>query len=130
LLDTLMYTFHMPWPFRALVIGVLLSWGLAPQLACFMPGQMPTQSEMDCCQGMAGDCSGANMSHACCQTVVRTDLGVAAKIIRHVVPRQDQLAAVTDRAPDLRIRFDNQFITETDHAPPGRLAGSSLTLRI
>src|SRR5579884_1580833 len=114
-----MYTLHMSLPFRVLALGVLLSWGLAPQLACFMPDQTPTQSDMDCCKGMSGDCSAANMSHDCCQTVVRTDLGVAVKIIRHVIPRSEIAAAPVDRAPDLRLRLDHQFTPETVHAPPG-----------
>src|SRR5215470_9767215 len=74
-----MYTFHMSWSFRGLVLAVLLGWGLAPQLVCFMPDQTPASSEMDCCKGMAADCNDANMSQACCQTVVRTDIGIAAR---------------------------------------------------
>jgi len=120
----------MSWPFRALALGVLLSWGLAPQLACFMPDQTLTQSDMDCCKGMAGDCSASTMSHACCQTVVRTDLGVAAQIIRHVIPRSEIAAASAGRAPDLLIRLDHQFSTESVHPPPGNSGGSSLILRI
>jgi hypothetical protein len=48
------------------VLVVLLAWGLAPQIACLMPEQMATQSEMDCCEGVATDCSAANMSQTCC----------------------------------------------------------------
>ena len=128
--DTPMYTLHMSWPFRTLVLGLLLAWGLAPQLACFMPDQPLTAAEMDCCKEMASDCSTANMTHACCKTVVRTDPGVAAKVVRHDVPQ----LAVADRtlniAAELSRNFDSQFSRQTDHAPPVKGGGSSLVLRI
>jgi hypothetical protein len=129
-LDILMYTLNMSWPFRALVLGVLLVWGLGPQLACFMPDQALTPDEMDCCKGMAGDCSSANMSHACCQTAVRTDVGVTAKVVRHVMPRLDIAAATTHISPDLLSWFDRYLSIETDHAPPDKPGGTSLILRI
>src|SRR5262245_7357703 len=92
-----MYTLHMSWSFRALVLAVVLAWGLAPQLACFMPDQTLSKSEMDCCQGMAGDCNSANMSsHTCCETVVRTDVGIAAKVVRNLIPGFDVAATAID----------------------------------
>ena len=125
-----MYTLHMSWPFRALVFAVVLAWGLVPELACFMPGQTITKSEMDCCQGMAGDCSSANMSHACCQTPVRTDLGIAAKGIRNVILRFD----VAERAIDISIALPStgswELSIHKSHAPPAESLVSSVILRI
>jgi hypothetical protein len=129
-MDTPMYTFYMSWPFRTLVLGVLLAWGLAPQLACLMPDQALTPAEMDCCKEMAADCSAANMSHACCTTVIRTDLGIAAKVVRPDVPQ----LAVADRTPNIAAAFstsfDRQISPQTGHAPPDKAGESSLILRI
>ena len=125
-----MYTLHMSLPFRVLVLGVLVSCGLGPQLACFMPDQKLTQSEMDCCKGMAGDCSAANMSQACCQTVVRTDTGVAAKIVRYGMPRTEVAAASTHISADSVLPFDRHLSLPSDHAPPDKSGGTSLILRI
>jgi hypothetical protein len=124
-----MYTLQMSWSFRALVIGMLLSWGLAPQLACLMPDQTMTQSDMDCCKGVSGDCSAANMSHPCCQTVVRTDVGVAAKVVNHAAPRLG-IAAATTSVVDLPFSFDRQLSGRTDQAPPDKPSSSNLILRI
>jgi hypothetical protein len=122
-----MYTLHMFWPFRGLVLVVLLVWGLAPQLACLMPEPTATQSEMDCCKGMAADCSTANMSQTCCQTVVRTDIGIVAKTDRNMMPLC--VAAYTIVIlPALRASFDLPALEQSDHAPPP--GGSSLILRI
>ena len=68
-----MYTLRMSWPFRVLVLALLLGWGVAPQLACFMPEQA-TQAEMDCCEKMAGECGQTQMTHECCRPEVRTEI--------------------------------------------------------
>jgi hypothetical protein len=125
-----MYTLQMSWPFRTLILGVLLAWGLAPQLACFMPDQALTPAKMDCCKEIAGDCSDASMTHACCKTVVRTDPGMAAKIARHDVPRLDAAGRTTDIATDFFPIVDHQLSRQTDHSPPDKSGGSSLILRI
>jgi hypothetical protein len=125
----LMYTFQMSWSFRAMVLGVVLSWGLLPQLACLMPEQTLTPAEMDCCKGMAADCSAPNMSHVCCQTVVRTDVGIAAKVLRHGPPSLNPASSVTTPSSPF-VSFDRQFSKEIDHAPPGSPGVSSLILRI
>jgi hypothetical protein len=125
-----MYTLHMSWSFRTLALGVVLAWGLAPQLACLMPDQALTAAEMDCCKGMTGDCSSANMSQACCQTTVRTDVGIAAKVVRDVAPRLDVAAATTDILPHVFFAFDGQPPRQADHAPPDNPRNSSQVLRI
>src|SRR5262249_17139469 len=122
-----MYTFHMFWPFRGLVLAVLLGWGLAPQLACLMPEPTASQSEMDCCKGMAADCSAANMSQTCCQTVVRTDIGIVAKTDRNMMPMCVAGNAVV-LLPALTASFDPPALKPSDHAPPP--GGSFLILRI
>jgi len=123
-----MYTLPMSWSFRAWVLLLLLSWGLIPQLACFVPDQALTPQAMDCCQGMAGDCSSANMSQACCQTVVHTNLGITVRVTREAMPTLDAAVAVTDTAPDLNINFDPLQLSRTAHAPPDTI--SPLILRI
>jgi hypothetical protein len=123
-----MYTFHMSWPFRAWALALVLSWGLIPQLACFMPDQAPTQQTMNCCQGMAGDCSSANMSQACCQTVVRANLGITAKVVRDTMPRLNAAATVTEIAPDFSINFDPLVLSRTAHAPPDKTSPSILRI--
>ena len=52
-----MYTLPMSRSFRTLALSVAMLWALAPQLACFMPGQM-TETEQQCCKEMANDCGG------------------------------------------------------------------------
>jgi hypothetical protein len=130
ILDTPMYTLHMSWPFRALVLAVVLAWGLAPQLACFMPDQALTESEMDCCEGMASDCSSANMSHACCRTVVRTDVGIAAKVVRNLMPTFDVAERATDISIALPLRVIRELSIHNSHAPPSGALVSSVILRI
>jgi hypothetical protein len=122
-----MYTFYMFWPIRGLVLAVLLAWGLAPQLACLMPEQSATQSEMDCCKRMAADCSAANMSQTCCQTAVRTDIGIVAKTSRNMVPLCVASNAIVI-LPSLSASFDPPALKPSGHAPPP--GGSSLILRI
>ena len=128
--DTLMYTLHMSWPFRALVLTVVVAWAIAPQLACFMPDQTFTKSETDCCQQMATDCSSANMSDACCRTMVRTDVGIAAKVVRNIMPRFD----VAERAIDISIALPSNgsrgLSIHNSHAPPAESLVSSVILRI
>jgi hypothetical protein len=76
----------MSWPFRALVLLVVLGWGIGPELMCFLPEETSTEAELDCCQKMAGECGDTQMSHQCCRPEVRTQVGVAAKIIRQNMP--------------------------------------------
>jgi len=125
-----MYTLHMSWSFRTLVLALVMAWGIAPQLACLMPDQTLTPAEMDCCKGMAGDCSSSNMSQACCQTTVRTEVVIAAKVVRHVMPRLDVAAATTNINPDLFFAFDGQPPRQTDPVPPDSPGNSSPVLRI
>ena len=130
-LGTLMYTLHMSLSFRAWVLAVALASGLGPQLACFMPDQTVTKSEMDCCERMAGDCSGANMSHACCRTVVQTDVGIVAKVFRNLMPTSD----VAERAiDDVSIALQNggfgELFIYNNHAPPPEPLVSFTILRI
>jgi hypothetical protein len=126
-----MYTLHMSWSFRAVCLAVGLACGLAPQLACFMPSQPLTASEMDCCQEMSNDCSGANMSDACCQTVVRTDVGVAAKMIRNLLPpigAAESGGALSATLPNDVLR--DSSVRHNNHAPPPESAVSYAVLRI
>jgi hypothetical protein len=125
-----MYTLPMSWSFRALVVGVVMAWGLGPQLACFMPENMLTEAERDCCEKMASECGGTNMSHECCRTVVRSDVGIATKVVRSVMPHFDVAARMPQTVAILCQTFSPQFLIENGHAPPGQAEVTFLTLRI
>ena len=117
--------------FRGSVLGVVLACALAPQLVCFMPDETLTQSEMDCCKEMASDCSSPKMSHACCQTVVQTDVGIAAKVVRNVIPRFDVAERMVDiSATVLRHSSSRELPIHNNHAPPKDPLVSSSILRI
>jgi hypothetical protein len=120
----------MSWSFRTLALSVVLAWGLVPQLACFMPDQARTKSEMDCCEGMSSaDCNSANM-HDCCQTVVRTNFGVAMKVVRNVVPPVDAINSwIAIQVPVDHDGFRELSIQDS-HAPPPDPVVSSSILRI
>src|SRR5262245_40808353 len=83
----IMYTCRMSWSFRALVMSLTLLWAVAPQLACFMPGEVLTEAEHECCKEMLDACGGTNMTHDCCRTVIRADVGIVAKSIRSAPPQ-------------------------------------------
>jgi hypothetical protein len=125
-----MYTLPMSWSFRVLVVGVVMAWGLGPQLACFMPENMLTEAERDCCEKMASECGGTNMSHECCRTVVRSDVGIATKIVRNVMPHFDVASPTAETHVILCLTFFPQFLIADGHAPPGQAGVSFLTLRI
>jgi hypothetical protein len=126
-----MYTLPMSWTFRALAVAVILAWGFVPQLACFVPEQMLTQAEQDCCAKMAAECGGTmTMSHACCRAVVRPDAGIVTKATRDVMPRVDVAEIWAEAVPVLLPDVSRDTVRQTDHAPPGALTVSSLVLRI
>jgi hypothetical protein len=125
-----MYTLHMSWSFRALALTVVLAWGLVPQLACFMQEQTVTPAEMDCCQKMANNCGAPSMSQTCCRPVGRTDIGIAAKPIRSMMPRSDTAELTTDIVLFSTLRFPCELSNPGDHAPPDQSALSSVVLRI
>jgi len=120
----------MSWSFRALILTVVVVWGLAPQIACFMPDQSLTQAEMDCCQHKADDCGQMNMT--CCRTTTPThNVGITAKPVRNPLPQVHMasapvgIPAVTPPAGFVRSTIAN------DHAPPpSDSAASPLILRI
>src|SRR5215471_15170324 len=113
-----MYTQHMSWSSRTFVLSLVLIWVLAPQLACFMPSQPAMPSEMDCCKEMASDCHRPNMSQACCQTGVRTDLGIASKVVRNLMPTIDAAADWEDPLARLTSGDFPESSIHNSHAPP------------
>jgi hypothetical protein len=124
-----MYTLCMSWSARALALMVVLTWGLAPQLACFMPDETLTPAEMDCCQKMANDCGAANMSDTCCRPAARTDIGITAKTIRNVMPRVDTAGKTTNTVLFPALHFARELSNQSDHAPPDP-SSSFVILRI
>ena len=124
-----MYTLHMSWPLRSLVLGLVIVWGLAPQLACFMPEHSQTEAEKDCCEKMASDCHGTSMSQ-CCQTSVRTDVAIAGKTIRSLMPHSDVVFRTADVVTISCFTFSSRFLTERDQSPPDKPGVFFLTLRI
>ena len=125
-----MYTFRMSWSFRVLVFNVAMVWALAPQLACFMPDQMFTEPEKECCKQMANSCGGANMSHECCRSAVRIDVGTATKAVRHVAPQFEVTERTIDIAASLLLAGSRRLSVQNNHAPPHDPEASSLILRI
>jgi len=127
----LMYTLPMSWPFRTLVVALLVIVGLGPQLACFMADQPAAASDMECCKEMIGACTAPNNSSQCCQVSAPTPFALAAKAVSHVVPRVEVVAATA--AADLQWLFtaDRQISRNIDTGPPDRNhESSSLVLRI
>ena len=119
----------MSWSLRVLVVTVTLIWGLAPQLACFMPDQALTQHEMDCCEQMAGTCSQTDMS--CCRPVVRTDVpGLAARPVRNIGPDVHIAPRPVSIAGTVPANVLAEFPIQNDHAPPPDVGSFSLILRI
>jgi len=127
-MEHVMYTLHMSWPFRALVLLVVLGWGIPPELICFLPEESLTQAEMDCCQKMAGECGDTQMSHQCCRPEVRTQVGIAAKIIRQSVP----VSEAAEWNPDItKLLHDSWNVAEiTIDRPPDKPPLSPSILRI
>jgi hypothetical protein len=123
------YTSHMSWPYRVLILTMVVVWGLIPQIACFMPDQSPTQAEMDCCQKKAPDCGEMNMT--CCRTVGPAQIvGINAKPVRNPMPDVDVASApVSIAVVSLPAALTGSAIPN-DHAPPYDSAASSLILRI
>ena len=124
-----MYTLHMTWSFRALVLSVAMIWGLVPQLACFMPDPTPTPAEMECCKEMMNDCSGMNMSHDCCRTPPHTDVGIIVKALR--VSALHMAEAVVFNVESFSVPASSRRLSVQDpHSPPHDYEPSLLVLRI
>ena len=124
-----MYTLLMSWPFRALALSVAALWIIAPQLACFMPDELLTEPEMECCRQMAMDCGGMSMTQPCCRHVSHTDVGIASKALRHPAP-QFMAIEITDRAATPPVSGILKLSFRNAHAPPHDPQASSLALRI
>ena len=120
----------MSWSFRSLVLTVAVAWGVAPQIACFMPDQTLSQQEKDCCNEMASDCGGSNMTHECCRTVVRTDTGIAAKVLRHALPDSVLTNIGIPVVRPMSLDGSRQLATRNNHAPPHDREALSSILRI
>lgn len=123
-----MYTVHMTWSFRALVLSVAMVWALVPQLACFMPDPALTPPEMDCCKEMVNDC-GTNMSHECCRTPGPTDVGIVAKATRVKALHLAEAVMLHVESSPLRTPSRGLSVQHT-HAPPHDAGASPLVLRI
>jgi hypothetical protein len=108
-------------------------WALMPQLACFFPEEMLTESESECCRQMASDCDEANMpQHDCCRTLVQPNVATSAKALRDLNPHFEVLATVIAfETPSLPL-FDDVAAgsVRNIHAPPDDSYALSLVLRI
>ena len=126
-----MYTLHMTWPFRLLVVSVTMLWAFVPQLACFMPDPTAMPAAMECCKEMMNDCSGMNMSHECCQTRIPADpeAGIIAKAPRVHTPQVAEVVMVHADSSLLWTSVHRLPVQDT-HAPPHNADTSRLTLRI
>jgi hypothetical protein len=124
-----MYTLHMTWPFRILVISVVMVWALMPQLACFMPDPTATPAEMECCKEMMNDCSGMNMSHECCRTPAHSEVGIIAKATRVNQPHMAE-AVMLNVESSLVLTPVRRLASQDTHAPLHSADASPLVLRI
>ena len=124
-----MYTLYMTWPFRALALSVAMVWALVPQLACFMPDPALTPAEMDCCQKMANECGGMNMSHECCRPQARADVGIVAQSARIKVPHLAD-AVMLHIEPFRPLMVSSGLFVRETHAPPPDPVSPPLALRI
>lgn len=71
---------------RLLSLAVMIVWALIPQVLCLLPIEK-TETEMECCQRMAGDCGNANMQeHKCCTRTVKVDAAVVTLTQRDLIP--------------------------------------------
>jgi hypothetical protein len=114
-----------------MVLGLLVSVGLAPQLACFMPSESLSQSDMECCKEMIFACAAPNMSHECCQTLAPAPVGLTEKASYDVMPRSTLVGATVEIARELLVRFDRQRAWFEDPGPPHQHGDSSfVVLRI
>ena len=59
----------------AVALGALLLWTVAPALACFLPGEVTSAAERECCQKMATHCghSMTPTTHGCCRVPSRPE---------------------------------------------------------
>jgi hypothetical protein len=104
-------------------------WALAPQLACFMPDQM-TETEQQCCKQMANDCGGSGISHECCRTVVRPDVGTLAALNRGIAPDCSVVGTTHETFASAWSYGSNTHSLSSNHAPPHDSGGSPVILRI
>jgi len=128
-----MYTSDMPRSLRILAATCTLLWAMAPQLACFLPHTILTESESECCKQMANECGEAKMQlHECCARTVRTEIATEAKTVRRMLPQFEIVAtAATFERPGLQLSPDMSGIFDREiHAPPHDLPVPSLALRI
>jgi hypothetical protein len=118
----------MSWSFKTLALSMAMLWAIAPQIACFMPDEM-TETEQECCKQMTHDCSGSGISHECCRTVVRPDVGTLASATRVVGP---DTCIVTDAVAALPPASLHGFRTSVpaSHAPPHDSGTFTVILRI
>src|SRR2546421_6369558 len=111
----------MSWRFRVLVFGLLVTVGLGPQLACFMPDQPAARSDMECCKEMIGACTAPNSSSDCCQMSAPAPPALAAKAVPHVSPRLALMDTPTEIASHVLFAADRQTSRYADPGPPDEL---------
>ena len=112
-----------------MALSVAMLWALVPQIACFMPDQM-TETEQQCCKQMANNCGGAAMSHECCKTVVRPDVGTLAATIRGIAPDFNVAARTFNAAAAVALPQSGDLAATFIHAPPHDIQASPVILRI
>ena len=124
-----MYTLHMSRSSRALALGLTILWGVAPQIACFMPDTM-TESEHQCCQQMANECGGADMSHECCRTVVRPDVATVARANRDMGFAFSGALEAFNTTSAVSSQPVSTPVYDISHAPPDSSGTAPAVLRI
>lgn len=119
-------------PMRVLALILVIFWVLIPQVVCFLPSDEITQTEMECCKQMAGDCGQANMQgHKCCTGVVRPDAAIVTAAQRNLAPHTAVAPPYVSEATTLSgLIAEASLVRGFIHPPPTDPSASLLVLRI
>ena len=113
---------------QMLAFVLMLAWAAPTAFAC-LPNPQMTQSEMDCCKRMAGDCKMGVEQHPCCKIVSSSPSPVASpQSTIHFQP----LAGLVDLVTPLGVASTSQVDQTLAHLglPPPAPPGPSSILRI
>jgi hypothetical protein len=115
------------------VLVLLLATGLAPAMACMVPGALMTTEERACCRMMHNQCEQMGMpaSHGCCQKAPQSTLDKALitnATNYHPVAVAVASLAIYEQLPAPLVTAE--WIDRPDYSPPQFPPGSNSILRI
>ena len=119
---------------RLPALFLVVFWGIAPQLGCFLPNEEMTESGKECCKHMAGGCGEGNIqSHACFVDFVQSEAAIPTPTRRCFISRSElvPMPQVFDNGADYGPGLGVVAFTQRDISPPPHEPyTSSLILRI